>query len=483
MSDGGLEPLTGGGLASLEARVRQDLEFLNFPPPAWIPARVTADGERVADVIVVGGGMCGLAAAFALRRRGITNLRILDRAAAGHEGPWLSHARMETLRSPKQLTGPASGLPSLTFRAWFTAQFGGVGWDALDKIPRPMWMDYLRWFRRVLALPVENCVEVARIGPDDGLIRLDLAGGARPAFTRRAILATGRDGTGRPSVPSFLDDKIRGTSWAHAADVIDFAQLKGKRVVVIGVGSAAMDNAAEALEHGAREVRLLARRTTMPRINKLMGVGHPGFVDGFAELDEVWRWRIMHYAAQSQTPAPHGSTLRVSRHANAFFHFDCAVCAVAAAGDGVRVTTAKGRLFDADFVIAATGFSIGVRHRPELAAVAGDIATWGDRVTAPAGCEDAELAGYPYLGPAFAFTERQQGRAPWLGRLHCFNHAASLSLGKISGDIPAISQGAARLAAGIASAFYAEDIEQHWRMLQAYEKPELIGHEWRDADA
>ena len=69
------------------------------------------------------------------------NHRCLDRGPAGVEGPWVTYARMETLRSPKVLTGPAAGIPSLTFRAWFVAQFGAAEWEALDKIPRVMWMD------------------------------------------------------------------------------------------------------------------------------------------------------------------------------------------------------------------------------------------------------------------------------------------------------------------------------------------------------
>ena len=132
------------------------------------------------DVVVIGGGMCGLVASFALHNAGIRNIRIFDRGPRGFEGPWVTYARMETLRSPKQLTGPAYGMASLTFRAWFTAQFGEAAWEALDKIPRPMWMDYLRWYRQVLDLPVENEVEVLRIVPEGDLLRLDLAGaGAR----------------------------------------------------------------------------------------------------------------------------------------------------------------------------------------------------------------------------------------------------------------------------------------------------------------
>lgn len=52
----------------------------------------------------------------------------------------------------------------------------------------------------------------------------------------------------------------------------------------------------------------------------------------------------------------------------------------------------------------------------------------------------------------------------------------------MSGDIPAISDGARRLASGIAGLLYAEDVEQHFAALQAYAEPELLGDEWTPAD-
>ena len=53
--------------------------------------------------------------------------------AAAQEGPWVTYARMNTLRSPKQLTGPALRFPALTFRAWYEAQFGREQWDAASR--------------------------------------------------------------------------------------------------------------------------------------------------------------------------------------------------------------------------------------------------------------------------------------------------------------------------------------------------------------
>lgn len=72
-------------------------------------------------------------AAFALLSGGISNIRIFDRNPAGKEGPWMNYARMETLRSPKTLPGPSYGFASLTFRAWYEAQFGTEAWEILEQ--------------------------------------------------------------------------------------------------------------------------------------------------------------------------------------------------------------------------------------------------------------------------------------------------------------------------------------------------------------
>ena len=233
-------------LQELEQWVRDDLACLCYPPANWVVPTAADGGETVHDVVVIGGGMCGLVASFALIGAGIQNIRIFDRNQPGLEGPWLTYARMETLRSPKQLTGPAYGMASLTFRAWYIAQFGNEAWASLDKIPRPMWMDYLRWYRKVLALPVENGVEVKTILPEGGLMRLTLMGEGTTetsVLARKVVMATGRDGMGHPSIPDFVKD-LPQKYWAHSAHDIDFAALRGKRVVVVGVGASAVDNSA-----------------------------------------------------------------------------------------------------------------------------------------------------------------------------------------------------------------------------------------------
>ncbi|MDE0695895.1 MAG: NAD(P)/FAD-dependent oxidoreductase, partial [Boseongicola sp.] len=298
MPDTEPSPIDDCGLPVLEARLNEDLRFLCYPGKDWVPRR-----EGVTDVTIIGAGMCGLLAWFALSMGGVLNTRVLDRSAKGLEGPWLTYARMETLRSPKELTGPCYRQGTLTFQAWFRAQFGAAAWGAMDKIPRPMWMDYLRWYRRALEVPVENDVSVDLVEPEGDLLRLHLSGpDSDTILTRKLVFATGRDGIGEENIPGFVDG-LPHKYWAHSADEIDFTALEGKRVAVVGVGASAVDNAAEALEHGAAEVRHLIRRKEMPTINKMMGIGSFGFTAGFAELPDEWRWRFMQYSIVTQTPA------------------------------------------------------------------------------------------------------------------------------------------------------------------------------------
>ncbi|MDH5529804.1 MAG: NAD(P)/FAD-dependent oxidoreductase [Paracoccaceae bacterium] len=473
MPQDNLASIDDQGLSVLEARLHQGLEFLLYPGKEWVPKR----GD-VSDVIIIGGGMCGMVAWLGLVTAGIRNLRVFDRSPVGREGPWLTYARMETLRSPKQLTGPAFGHGALTFQAWYRAQFGQANWEKLDKIPRPMWMDYLRWYRKALSIPVENEVSVDRLEPEGNLLRLHLTGAAeKTVLTRKLVFATGRDGTGEPNIPEFVNELPRNL-WAHSADDIDFSALKGKRVAVVGAGASAVDNSAEALEHGAVEVRHLVRRKTMPTINKMMGIGSFGFTCGYAALSDEWRWRFMQYSFATQTPPPHGSTLRVSRHDNAYFHFGKAVTSTRVAGDAIRVGFADGTSYLTDFVILGTGFTIDPMSRSEFGAAASSILLWKDVYTPPEDEQSRDLGQFPYLNPDFSFREKVPGQAPWLGHIYCFNYGATASIGKVSGDIPGVSEGAAWLARDIAAKLYVEDVEQHWKAMQDYDTPELLGDEW-----
>ena len=138
--------------------------------------------------------------------------------------------------------------------------------------------------------------------------------------------------------------------------------------------------------------------------------------------------------------------------------------------------TTRGKLAF-DFLILATGLTVDWSQRPEFAALKPHIQLWDDHFH-PEGHAEFSQADHPFVGPSFEFLERTPGTAPWVNRIHCFTFPAYLSHGPISGDIPAISIGAERVANGVASALFVEDHDRTWRRMTGWSNPELRGDEY-----
>lgn len=456
-----------GSLAALAAEARRDLERLNFPPANWVPPTDGPDGRPMLDVLVVGGGMCGQAALFALLREGIANVRCVDREPRGLEGPWATYARMETLRSPKHLTGPDLGVPALTYRAWHEAKYGAAHWAALHKIPRLDWARYLLWVRDTVGLKIDNDTEATSVELTPQGVRAAVGGVA--VHARKVVLALGREGSGELRWPDFetFNPDQRGARVFHSADDIDFAALRGKRLGILGAGSSAFDNAGSALEAGAAQVTMFARRPFLPQVNKSKWTAFAGFQHGYASLDDARRWRFYAYIFSEQVPPPYESVLRCEKHPGFELRFAEAWRDIEEKED-VVVTTARGRhAFDA--VVVCTGFDVNLMERPEIASFRDAIETWRAHVPAAEAERFPEEARFPYLGDAFQL----QGSAPGLGRVHVFNWGATMSHGALGGDIPGVEVGARRLAQGIARDLFLEDAERHWLRLQAQNEDEM----------
>lgn len=466
-------------LATLAAEARRDLERLCVPAANWVPPRVGPDGRPMLDVLVVGGGLCGQTVAFALMRDGIRNIRVIDRAERGAEGPWGTYARMQILRSPKHLTGPDLGVPSLTFRAWFEAQHGADGWQRLHKPGRLDWRDYLLFVRDCAGLAVENGVEVRALESGPNGVRAVLRSDGRDeiAFARHVVLATGRDGAGGPRQPSFpgLASEARGRVF-HSSDAIDVAAFAGRHIAVLGAGASAFDCAAEALEAGAR-VTLAVRRPHLPQVNKPKWMSFPGFMKGFYALDDATRWDFFTYAFAEQVPPPWESVQRCDAHAGFDIRFGVSWRDVVPDETGVTVVTPEGtERYDA--VILGTGFDVDILARPELAPLAGEVLLWRDRVSAGEAEAHPECARFPYLGPGFELIARAAGNGQSLARLHLFNWGVTLSHAALAGDIPGLRTGVERLSQALCTRLLADDIATHRAALQALDDPELKPTRW-----
>jgi FAD-dependent urate hydroxylase len=467
------------GLIRLEADLARDIERLNYPPANWVPQQTGPDGEALCDVLIVGAGMCGLTASFALKRLGIARQRLIDRAPAGTEGPWLTFARMQRLRSPKHLTGPAMGLPNLTFRAWYEAQHGAQAWEPLGRIPRPMWAEYLVWYARVTGAQVENCVTLDRVEPASGGLRTHLVHGdgrREIVHARKIVLATGRESPGQARIPQALRAEY-GNGVKHSSDAINFAALKDKRVVVIGMAASAFDNAACALEAGAATVVMLGRAPAMPRINKAKQIVYAGFTFGYPELSDAEKMAVWSRVFAGGIAAPRESVQRVTCHANAQIRFGTEVTACRRDGTALHLVTSTG-LLPADLVILGTGFDVDVPGARSIC-FAEYLDLWRNRLP-PGSIDDAvarEMASFPYLDPGFRYQTGVADLVPHARRLHAFSHVCMVSLGNLANDIPAVSEGADRLARAIAVDLFEEDKAIHWQRLDAYAEPELLGDE------
>ena len=464
-------------LTELEARLRADLACLDYPAKPWMPPRRQGD-QPVLDVLIIGAGQGGLATAFGLMREKISNILVVDQAPRGGEGVWTSFARMITLRTPKHVSGPDLGIPSLTPRAWYEARFGAEAWTALGKIPREVWQDYLDWYRAVLGLPVRNEAGIVDIAPEGDLLAATAADGTT-FLARRIVLATGIAGSGAWLIPDFIERNLPRARYGHTSDAIDFRALGGKRVGVLGAGASAFDNAATALEAGAARVQLCVRRRRLPRVNPYRWMEQAGFLGQFADLPDLLRWRFMRHIFTMNQPPPPDTVARCAAFAQFSAHPGTPWLDARMAGEEIRILTPQGEMAF-DYVIIGAGFVMDAARRPELARFAPAIATWGDCFTPPPGEEDAVLASYPYLAPNFAFTARGPEAAHGLGRIHNFTFGATPSMGLSGASISGLKFGVRRLVGAITRDFFLEDAEMHYQSLLGYAEPELTPDAWPD---
>jgi cation diffusion facilitator CzcD-associated flavoprotein CzcO len=470
--------ITSPSARTHDAAVARDLEVLGLPPANWPAVIHGPDGKPVLDVLVVGAGMNGIAAAASLQFKGVRNIELIDQSELGREGPWLSFARMETLRSPKNLPGPALGIPSLTFRAWYEARFGQAAWETLYKIPNAIWVDYLLWLQGILGLPVRHRVKLVRLEPAGSLLKATLQdqGCERVLFARRTILATGRRGAGGDEWPNCVDRALAPQYAAHTNEDIDFTRLKGKSIAIIGGGASAWDNAATALERGAARVDMYVRRSVLPQVNKSRGASYPGFLYGWETLSDAERWNLMVYFNDLQAPVPHETVHRTLRLQGFNIHFGTSVTRAERDGDRVVLTVPNDpKLRRHDFLIVATGFKVDARQIGEISAYAADIATWADRYEPPQDLRRDHLGRFPYLGPGLELTEKSAGLNPTLRQIHLVNYGAHLSHTGIASDIPGVNIAAERVSNAIVTSLFREDIADVRRKLEEFNESELEG--------
>jgi cation diffusion facilitator CzcD-associated flavoprotein CzcO len=461
------------GLKALEERLRWELEVLKYPHRPWVlrPEQLPPAQAEEYDVVIVGGGQSGLALSFALQREGITRVLVVESSAPGKAGPWTTFARMPTLRTPKHLTGPDSGIPSLTPRAWFEARYGAEAWAELRYIPLHDWVAYLAWYERVLALPVRHETSVGAITWDEhkGVFQLPLAGKGLGSvvYGRKVVLATGIDGAGQWQVPESISSAVPKDRYHHTNEDIDFSLLSGKTIAVLGAGASAFDNAIMACRHGAAKVDLFFRRPELVKVNPYRWAEFVGFLKHHTDLpDDDDKWAFMHHMVRvGQLPPP--DTLHAAEACAQFSMHPGSRWDELALKDGrISIATNRGE-YQCDHIIVGTGFVTDLQLRPELAELYPSIALWKDRFS-PSTAPVDDLLRHPYLTSGFSFSEKIPGTAPYLRSLFNYNFGSFLSNGYGGATITGMKYSLRRLVDEITKQFYVDAKTQYLRSLQDY---------------
>ncbi|HEY3515906.1 MAG TPA: FAD-dependent oxidoreductase [Gammaproteobacteria bacterium] len=457
----------------LDKQTQNALRWIGRDPADWVRPRAGVDH----NVVIVGGGQSGLSIAYGLRRKGVGRVTVIDRASPGETGIWRTIARMHQLRTPKTLAGPELGNAALSFRAWYETLHGTSAFDALDRIPRTDWADYLDWFQRATGTMVRYRTRLLEIEPQGDLLRLHLEadGVGRVETARKVVLANGYAGAGGPNVPEFVR-ALPPDLWTHTTGNIPFATLAGKVVGVVGAGSSAFDAAAVALESGAAEVHMFSRRAYIdypagapaPQAAPPPDRGYPNVSELAYELPDAVRWRNFLLGDRRVASVPLDSIQRAVEFDNFHIHLNSSLSDVVRSGDGKVTGKVDNKSFQFDHLIAATGYRIDLAAQPELARIHEAIALWGDRYKPSAGDESAAGAAHPYLGSGFEFLPRNATGAEFLRNIHCFNLAAALSFGVPVGDVPSVVD-QPRLVAAMARDFYLEGVDTaaHERFINA----------------
>ncbi|MFJ8247545.1 NAD(P)-binding domain-containing protein [Peribacillus asahii] len=467
------------GLEALNEQVKRDFSYLAFGGEDWVRPLNHSEGH-VYDVVIVGGGQSGLGAAFGLIRERISNILVIDENQEGLEGPWETYARMITLRTPKHLTSIDLGIPSLTFRSWWEAQFGSEGWEKIVKIPRSDWMNYLRWYRKVLNLPVMNEVKLKLIEPtDEGIHRLHIEGPGAPSnllLARKVILATGIQGGGEWHVPPMISEKLPRQLYAHTSEFIDFETLKDKKIGILGGGASAFDNANFALSQGVAEAHVFVRRKELPRINPIRQMEISGMIERFHSLSDTDKYAAMAHFFKHNQPPTNDTFERASSWSGFQLHIGAPWVNVEAADEGAVVTTPQGT-FTFDFLIISTGLLTNPALRPELRLIENYIARWEDKYKAPEEISNPLLDAHPYLSPGFAFLSRDERNKKFLHGIFAFNYSALISCGISASALSGMKFGIPKLVSAVADQLFLDNREEILHNYFTYSELEFIG-EW-----
>jgi putative flavoprotein involved in K+ transport len=321
----------------------------------------------VNDVVIVGAGPAGLAAAATLRTHGI-DATILERGQRVGE-PWRARYDRLHLHTVRWL----SNLPGYRI----PREYGR--WVARDQFVR-----YLEQYTAHHRLEPRFGVEATRIDREDGQWRVQTSDGTIPA--RVVVVASGYSRV--PQLPRWPG--TFGGPVVHSADYRNPRPFRGQDMLVVGAGNSGTEIAVDLAEGGAGRVRIAVR--TPPNILRRDTKGFPTQLVGIAvqrvlsplldPMIRVLRHATIPDLSDRGLPRPSEPFSQFRRTAtvpvidvgfvDAVRRGAIEVVPAVAALDGRAIVLADGSRMFPDAIVAATGY------HPGLEPLVGDVTAMGE---------------------------------------------------------------------------------------------------------
>ena len=235
----------------LGPRRRERGESANAQGRNWQEDRLASRAytDRDPEVLVVGAGHAGLAAAARLRQLGVDTLVVEKKPRVGDV--WRDRYHSLTLHNEIN----ANHLPYMPFPdAWPL-------WLSKDQLA--LWLEvYAECMELNVWTSTEMCSATYCEEERRWTVSLRLENGeVVQKHCRHVVVATGISGSipNRPQLPGVSDFKGQVV---HSSEFRDSAIYAGKNVVVVGTGSSGHDIAQDLVLHGAKSVSMLQRGPT-----------------------------------------------------------------------------------------------------------------------------------------------------------------------------------------------------------------------------
>jgi thioredoxin reductase len=286
--------------------------------------------------------------------------------------------------------------------------------DEADPIPIGLFLDYADWFTERKALVIR----------DDAVTRLEKLNGRFEATLASGTLVRADAVVAAPGVRHYIQVPEWAASLppersAHTCDLVDFGELAGARVLIVGGRQSAYEWAALLREHGAERIDVVHRHDT-PRFERVSWKFVDVHVERTLSVPGYWRnlsqheqeaiaqrfWEVGRLTLEYWL-APRIDSDRVKQWPGAWVvdvdperH-----------GDAIGVDLSNGTRLAIDYVVFACGYRADLRNVPYLGGA----------------LEQIELAdGFPVLDEAFQTT---------LGGLYITGFSATRDFGPFFGFV------------------------------------------------